>query len=130
MNPLNELIQDVVETGKSRTCLLSSFELFVELIEPETHMVVMGGNYDVLPVLAIADNLGWHKTIVTNPKRLYPPARQFADQINSELSEVNIDGHAVGIVMSHDYKADLFNLRQGAGLRYAVYRSPGPCRTS
>ena len=106
-----EIIPGVIEKRKSKLIETGSFKLFLEIIEPEIQLVVMGGNYDVLPILAIAENLGWQKTIISNPKRLYQAAFKLADNVFERFEEANIDKHTVAIIMSHDYNADLNNLK-------------------
>lgn len=103
-------IDAIAVSGKSKVVVLNSMKIFAEAIQPDIHLMVMGGNYDIYPLLQIADNLSWKKTIVSNPKRVFTSAKGLADEIVADLEEVEIDRHCVGVVMSHDYQADLKNL--------------------
>jgi xanthine dehydrogenase accessory factor len=112
LTSLQDKINEVLENGKSLVVNAGNSRLFLEFIEPETNLIIMGGNYDIMPVLQLAEILGWHKTVITNPKRLYPPAKQYIDQVIENFDDAIIDEHSVTIIMSHDYQADLDNLRK------------------
>ena len=72
----------------------------------------MGGNYDVYPLLYKSRLLGWKNIVIYNPKRLYEKARSLADTLNEDFSIIEIDDYTVAVIMSHDYNADLANLRK------------------
>jgi xanthine/CO dehydrogenase XdhC/CoxF family maturation factor len=54
--------------------------------------------------------LGWQRIVVANPKRLAHDIHQLANLVVTDFNEVTIDKYTVGIIMSHDYYADLKNL--------------------
>lgn len=47
--------------------------LFVELLVPEVHLVIYGGNYDIYPLVTIAKTVGWKVSVVTNPTKSISP---------------------------------------------------------
>jgi xanthine dehydrogenase accessory factor len=107
---IDEYIERVLDTGKSVIIKYENLKLFLEFIPPTLQIIIMGGNYDVYPLLKVTDNMGWHSVVVANPKRLAHKIHHLASEVVTSFSEVVIDNYSVGIIMSHDYNADLRNL--------------------
>ena len=105
-------IQEILETGKSAINTYAKCKLFLEFIAPATQIIIMGGNYDVYPLLKVTHNLGWLSVVVANPKRLAHDIHQLANNVVTDFNEVAVDKYTVGIIMSHDYNADLKNLNK------------------
>jgi xanthine/CO dehydrogenase XdhC/CoxF family maturation factor len=103
-------ILQVLASGKSAIKTYARCQLFLEFITPATRIIIMGGNYDVYPLLKVTHNLGWQRIVVANPKRLAHDIHQLANLVVTDFNEVTIDKYTVGIIMSHDYNADLKNL--------------------
>ena len=104
-------LRQIKKTMKSDIKTYPGCQLFLEIIPPATQILIMGGNYDVYPLLKITKNLGWQAIIIGNAKRLARDRHQLADGIVEDLDETKIDNHTVAILMSHDYNADLKNLK-------------------
>lgn len=105
-------INGVLGNEKSEIKVLDSYKLLLEYVPPPLQIIIMGGNYDVYPLLKIANNLGWQNIIVANPRRLDKNILDLADQIIIDFDEVQIDKYTAGILMSHDYSQDLKNLKK------------------
>lgn len=86
---------------------------FVEFLPPPVHLIVQGGNYDIYPLLRLGREMGWRLSVVANPKKLDRMAFDLADDILSSKSEEMplIDDYSATIIMAHDYKTDLRNLK-------------------
>jgi len=123
---LFEDIKKVLETGKSVIVNYENIKLFLEFIPPSLQIIIMGGNYDVYPLLKVTDNMGWQSVVVANPKRLANNIHQLAGEVISDFSEVVIDKYTVGIIMSHDYNADLRNLEKALNSDLAYIGLLGP----
>ena len=41
-----------------------SVEVFLEVVQPRVRLVIFGAGFDVLPVINLAKNLGWHTSVV------------------------------------------------------------------
>lgn len=105
-------IHKVFDAGKSMINTYTKCQLFLEFITPATRIIIMGGNYDVYPLLKVTNNLGWQSVVVANPKRLAHDIHQLAKLVVTDFNEVTIDKYTVGVIMSHDYNADLKNLNK------------------
>lgn len=107
---IDDDILQALATGKSAINTYARCRLFMEFISPATRVIIMGGNYDVYPLLKVTDNLGWQSVVIANPKRLAHDIHQLANSVVTGFNDVIIDKYTVGIIMSHDYNADLKNL--------------------
>ncbi|MEH1904862.1 MAG: XdhC family protein [Nostoc sp.] len=92
---------------------LGSAEVFIEVIQPPTPLVIFGAGYDAVPVAQFAQALGWEVTVVDcraneATKERFPIA---CDIILSRREivhkQVFIDDYTVAVVMTHNYLDDL-----------------------
>lgn len=87
-------------------------ELFIEIVPPVTHVVLMGQQYDVYPLVKIIKELGWQATVVANRQKVTQKLFAAADAIVApdEFDQIAIDDHTALILMAHDFKTDKYNL--------------------
>lgn len=86
--------------------------LFIELLIPEVHLVMYGGNYDIYPLVTLAKEVGWKVSVVANPTKVNKSLFSTADHvISNKKPDVDIDEHTAVVLMSHDYATDLNNLK-------------------
>ena len=88
--------------------------LFLEIILPETNLVVYGNNNDITSIAKIAKELGWKVTIVCNlikaSKLMYQTADKLLEMKDHSLSFV--DDHTAVVLMTHDFQTDKIHLPQ------------------
>ncbi|MES1250108.1 MAG: XdhC family protein, partial [Chitinophaga rupis] len=112
-------------------------KVFIEVIQPATHLVAFGGNYDIHTLVRQANELGWDTTVVMNTAkagkqlaatatRLLDPADPLLTGARSGLSSTLIDPYTAILLMAHDYKTDLLNLRYALQTRAAYIGLLGP----
>ena len=89
-----------------------SLAVFIEILPPEIHVVLMGHQYDVYPMCCLLKEIGWKVSIVAELIKINTKITSVADQIiaPSAFPEMQIDEHTAIILMSHDYKTDKLNL--------------------
>lgn len=114
---IEETIQQLVYKGRSapKTFELSDggeIELFIEILPPEVHLVLMGHQYDVLPLARLVKEIGWRATVVANPQKVMQKLFAVADALvaPADFDTILIDRHTAIILMSHDFKTDKYNL--------------------
>lgn len=92
---------------------LSSAEVFIEVIQPPTPLVIFGAGYDAVPVAQFAQALGWNVTVVdcraNEATRARFPITCDLILTRREIvqKQVFIDANTVAVVMTHNYLDDL-----------------------
>lgn len=87
-------------------------DIFIEILPPEIHLILMGSQYDVYPLTRLVKEMGWRVTIVANPLKVNNKISRIADQIvlPDDFESILFDNHTAIVLMSHDYKTDKYNL--------------------
>ena len=86
---------------------------FFEVIKPAVSLVIIGAGNDVLPLVKMADILGWETTVVdgrpnyAKPERFVNACQVIVAKPETILNQVVIDGQTVFVLMSHNYNYDL-----------------------
>ncbi|MHC5765865.1 MAG: XdhC family protein [Nostoc sp.] len=91
---------------------LGSVEVFIEVIQPPTPLVIFGAGYDAIPVAQFAQALGWDVTVVDcraneATKARFPIACDVILTQREIVKQVFIDVNTVAVVMTHNYLDDL-----------------------
>lgn len=92
--------------------------VFTELIQPPVSLVVVGAGNDVIPVVKMAEMLGWQSTVLDG-RPMYasrerfpmPSCQVFHSKADQILERVQIDARTVFVLMSHNYNYDLAVLK-------------------
>ncbi len=111
-------VAETLEAGASRQLSLTwtdgqTIQFFVEMLPPPIHLVALGSNHDVLPLLQIGQTLGWRLTVVGNLRKIGKPIFELATVV-AEVEQIPVpaDAHTAAVLMSHDYKTDFANLHK------------------
>ncbi|MCF8247110.1 MAG: XdhC family protein [Saprospiraceae bacterium] len=115
---LTEEVLETLENGASRQLEMTwtdgqPVKFFVEMLPPPIHLVALGSNYDLLPLLEIGRTLGWQMSVVGNLRKIGKPIFELATVV-AEFEQVPVppDDHTATVLMSHDYKTDFLNLKK------------------
>lgn len=102
--------------------------VFIEILLPEIHLILMGNQYDVYPLVRLIKEIGWLATIVSNPLKINVEIASIVDKVCSvdQLSDSMIDKYTAIILMSHDYKTDKKNLSKVLATRASYIGMLGP----
>ena len=90
------------------------------------HLVLFGGNYDVLPLARMGRELGWRVSVVTNINKAQKGLFEVSDQVIDKTADVPIDAYTAFVLMSHDYKTDLNYLKKYADSNVPYIGMLGP----
>ncbi len=101
-------------------------------INPEPHLLVIGGGIDAHPVINMAAELGWRITLVdsrpANARAAYfPNADRVIEQIDENLSQyIRAEKVNAAVIMSHNLDIDSDGLQccQGTSLEYVALLGP------
>jgi xanthine/CO dehydrogenase XdhC/CoxF family maturation factor len=91
---------------------------FMQFIAPPVSLVVIGAGNDVMPLVKMADLLGWKTTVVdarpayANPGRFVPACRIVVSKPEKMLGHIATDNQTAFVLMTHNYHYDLAVLRE------------------
>jgi xanthine/CO dehydrogenase XdhC/CoxF family maturation factor len=121
-------------TGSERSIIdhRADGEWLVTPINPEPHLLVVGGGIDARPMVSIATELGWRITLIdprpSNARAAYfPGANRILNQLDENLSRyIQAERVDAAVIMSHNLDIDADGLRicQGTGLEYVALLGP------
>ncbi|MBB4077635.1 xanthine/CO dehydrogenase XdhC/CoxF family maturation factor [Lewinella aquimaris] len=84
------------------------YERLYELLRPELHLIVVGDNYDIPPLVTTALHLGWKISVIGQRRKftatLSSVARKLYDY--GEASALTVDEYTAVACMSHDFDRD------------------------
>jgi xanthine/CO dehydrogenase XdhC/CoxF family maturation factor len=112
-----EKIGHVLELNKSKSYAYNEKEnlldFHIELIPAQYHLAIYGDNYDVYPLIQFAGLLDWEISLVGNIQKLkkqhLTPVKNIYPKHLPERPK--IDKRTAVILMAHDFKTDIENLK-------------------
>lgn len=109
-------LMNVFKTRKSYTQQYdhrgNTLEIFIELVEPTTSIIIFGGGFDARPVSQLAKSLGWNVSVtdecVAHIAPLFFPTADKLSLCQREFIDRDfpITTHTACILMSHNYEYD------------------------
>ncbi len=108
-------------SGASHTTLLDGCEFFLETLTPAVRLLVFGAGDDAVPIVHMANSLGWQVFVLdgrshyARPER-FPGARSVTVYRPDEPRVLSLlDPWTVAVIMSHSYSQDLAAVKHLAG---------------
>ncbi|HEY9651447.1 MAG TPA: XdhC/CoxI family protein [Coleofasciculaceae cyanobacterium] len=100
-------------TVKAYPLLAGKAEVFIEVIQPPVPLMIFGAGHDAIPLVRLAQELGWYVTIVDS-RQADGTRERFsrADKVILSHPEgigesVSLDNRTMAVVMTHNYLHDL-----------------------
>lgn len=108
------------QTGAIKTYLHAQQPLtaFIEWLQPPVSLVIIGAGNDVLPLVQMANVLGWQVTVAdgrrnyATPRRFPQVHRLIVAKPGQVLQQLQVDEQTVFVLMTHNFHYDLDVLRQ------------------
>ena len=94
-----------------------SYTAFIEFIKPPVSLIILGAGNDVMPLVQMADVLGWESTVVdgrpsyAKKERFTSACQVLVSKPENVLDKLTIDDQTVFLLMTHNYNYDLAMLR-------------------
>lgn len=132
---LLEDAKDVLANGNSvtKTYLYGDkFTCFIELLRPTVSLVVFGAGNDAIPIVQLADVLGWHVTLIDGRANYavqgrFPLAKKIIiAKPEHALAQINIDSRTIFVLMTHNYNYDMAILKQLLPMELTYVACLGP----
>ena len=126
--PIQEMeklvLQDAQLAMSNKTSLFREYQVdgmsitaFIEFLQPAISLVVVGAGNDAVPMMQIADTLGWDLRIVdgrnthARPERFVAACQILVSRPEAVLDQLPMDGRTVFVMMTHNYNYDLSMLK-------------------
>jgi len=119
------LIADAQEALSNQTSSFKNYisndhnlTAFVEMIKPPLSVIIIGAGNDVMPLVDMADILGWETTVVdgranyAKKERFVSACQVLVSKPEQVLEQIEIDEHTVFLLMTHNYNYDMAMLKQ------------------
>ena len=90
---------------------------FIEFLQPPVSLVIVGAGNDAIPMMQIADTLGWEVSVVdgrgthAKPERFTAACQVLVSKPEKVLEQIAIDSQTVFVMMTHNYNYDLAMLK-------------------
>ena len=110
----------------------NSLTAFIELIKPPVSIVIIGAGNDAVPLVKMADILGWETTVVdgrsthAKKERFSSACSVLVSKAEDVLDKVTVDDQTVFLLMTHNYNYDLAMLRALLAKKVAYIGALGP----
>jgi xanthine dehydrogenase accessory factor len=91
---------------------------FIEMIKPPVSVIIVGAGNDVIPLVGMADILGWETTVIdgrasyAKKERFVSACQVLVSKPEDVLGQLTIDEQTVFLLMTHNYNYDMAILRQ------------------
>ena len=121
----NLLITDAKAVLASQTSSIKNYisknhniTALIEVMQPPISLVVVGGGNDAIPLVNMADMLGWETTVVdgrpnyANKGRFAKASRVIISKPENILDQLPIDQQTVFVLMTHNYNYDVEMFRR------------------
>jgi xanthine dehydrogenase accessory factor len=109
---IQTLAQVISTLNKSKNIVINDeLALFIEVIPPAYHLILLGHQYDLYPLINQALELGWEITVIAPENKVIP---KDGVRILSEdyFQTLTFDDYTAVVLMSHSLKTDKENLRK------------------
>jgi xanthine/CO dehydrogenase XdhC/CoxF family maturation factor len=89
-----------------------SHTAFIEFIQPATSLVIVGAGNDAMPLVDMADLLGWDVRVIdgrsshAKPERFERACQVLVSKPEAVLEQIPIDRQTVFVLMTHNYNYD------------------------
>ncbi|HEX6849136.1 MAG TPA: XdhC family protein, partial [Chitinophagaceae bacterium] len=128
----NEALLNQVSSFKNYVSTDHNITAFIEVIKPPVSVIIIGAGNDVIPLVDMAEILGW-ETAVIDGRKNYAKKERFAascqvliSKPENVLKQVDIDERTIFLLMTHNYNYDMEMLKQLLQLNVPYIGMLGP----
>jgi len=132
LEDVHEAMNQEASSFKHYTVKNISVTAFFEFLQPPISLVIVGAGNDAIPMMQIAETLGWEVRVVdgrgTHAKRerFVGACQVVVSKPENVLEQISIDKQTVFVMMTHNYNYDLGMLKALLGRNVAYIGMLGP----
>lgn len=118
MADANDALTNQTSSFKNYISESQNLTAFIEVIEPPVSVIIIGAGNDVMPLVDMADILGWETTVIdgranyAKKERFASACQVLVSKPEQVLEQIVIDERTVFLLMTHNYNYDMSMLRQ------------------
>lgn len=118
------VMEDVLAAMQQHSSSLKNYKYknisvtaFIEFLQPPVSLVVIGAGNDAIPMMQMADTLGWEVRVVdgrgthAKPQRFIAACQVLVSKPEKILEQILVDRQTVFVMMTHNYNYDLATLK-------------------
>jgi len=107
------------------------YTAFIQLLEPEICLLIFGAGNDAIPVVGMANILGWQVNVIDGRRQYattnrFPACNVLVAKPEQAVANLQIDNRTVAILLTHNYNYDLAMLKVLVPLRLQYIGVLGP----
>lgn len=98
--------------GKTERTTINDYEVFIEVLQPRPHLIVIGGAHIAIALTELAHLMGFRVSLI-DPRRAFASVERFPHMStihhaypDKALPALGLDGHSYVVILSHDPKID------------------------
>ena len=118
MHDAEEVMINQVSSFKNYISNDHDLTAFIEVIKPPISVIIIGAGNDVIPLVDMADILGWETTVIdgranyAKKERFASACQVLVSKPEQVLDQIEIDERTVFLLMTHNYNYDKAMLKQ------------------
>ena len=117
MEDVHEAMRQQSSSFKNYAHKNLSVTAFIEFLKPSVSLVVVGAGNDAIPMMQMADTIGWNVRVVdgrsthAKSERFASACQVLVSKPEKVLEQIPIDEQTVFVMMTHNYNYDLAMLK-------------------
>jgi len=101
--------------------------IFIEYLPPAMHLILVGNNYDAIPLARMSIEVGWEVTIMANPQKTNRVLHELSRAVISVKGAIpDLDEYTAVVLLSHDYNTDKEVVKRLAASKISYLGMLGP----
>lgn len=117
VNDMKDVLQSGKSIFKSYVDQHESSTAFIEFMQPAVSLVIVGAGNDAIPMMQIANTLGWDIRVVdgrnthAKPEKFQTACQVLVSKPEEVLGQLPIDDRTAFVMMTHNYNYDIAMLK-------------------
>lgn len=118
MEDAEQALQQQQSVFKNYVAEKTNLTAFIEMVPPAVSLIIIGAGNDVMPLVEMADILGWESTVVdgrpayAKQERFISACQVIVSKPEDVLGRLSIDDQTVFLLMTHNYNYDMAMLKE------------------
>ncbi|AYL99080.1 XdhC family protein [Mucilaginibacter celer] len=122
---------DALANQRSAVSAYGQYTAFVEFVKPLISLVIIGAGNDAIPLMKMADVLGWNATVVDGrpmyiTEERFPSVKKIIAKPDQILKNLEVNERTAFVLMTHNYNYEIAFLKELLPLQPSYIGILGP----